>query len=93
MCSHLASGGKEGDLKYRNSNVAEILSRTIFPRGPSLDLPTKILHHEYVFFLPLAFFNKIYNELESSMIYLAPITNKLFLFIVVGWFEQCHRTD
>ena len=48
VCSHLASGGRGGDEKYRNSNAAEILSRTIFPRGPSLDLPRKILDHEYV---------------------------------------------
>ena len=46
VCSHLASGGREGDEKYRNSNVAEIFSRTSFPRGPLLDLPRKILHHE-----------------------------------------------
>ncbi|KAK4484113.1 hypothetical protein RD792_011333 [Penstemon davidsonii] len=46
VCSHLASGGKEGDERYRNSNAAEILSRTIFPKGPSNDLPRKILDHE-----------------------------------------------
>lgn len=48
VCSHLASGGRQGDEKYRNSNVTEILSRTSFPRGPLLDLPQKILDHEYV---------------------------------------------
>ncbi|KAH9745966.1 Type IV inositol polyphosphate 5-phosphatase 9 [Citrus sinensis] len=46
VCSHLASGGKEGDEKYRNSDVAEILSRTSFPRGPLLNLPRNILDHE-----------------------------------------------
>ncbi|GLT54839.1 hypothetical protein SLA2020_280030 [Shorea laevis] len=51
VCCHLASGGREGDEKYRNSNVAEILSRTNFPRGPSLDLPRKILDHDRVIFL------------------------------------------
>ncbi|KAL3830719.1 hypothetical protein ACJIZ3_019521 [Penstemon smallii] len=51
VCSHLASGGKEGDERYRNSNAAEILSRTIFPRGPLLDLPRKILDHDRVIFL------------------------------------------
>ncbi|KAG6650662.1 hypothetical protein CIPAW_06G058700 [Carya illinoinensis] len=51
VCIHLASGGREGDEKYRNSNVAEILSRTSFPRGPSLDLPRKILDHDMVIFL------------------------------------------
>ncbi|XP_062150178.1 type IV inositol polyphosphate 5-phosphatase 9 isoform X2 [Alnus glutinosa] len=51
VCSHLASGGREGDEKYRNSNVAEILSRTSFPKGLSLDLPPKILDHHRVIFL------------------------------------------
>lgn len=50
VCSHLASGGKEGDELHRNSNAMEILSRTSFPRGPSLDLPQNILDHEYVNF-------------------------------------------
>lgn len=48
VCCHLASGGREGDEKYRNSDVAEIFSRTSFPRRPLLDLPRKILDHEYV---------------------------------------------
>ncbi|CAI9096883.1 OLC1v1033126C1 [Oldenlandia corymbosa var. corymbosa] len=51
VCSHLASGGRGGDEKYRNSNAAEILSRTIFPKGPSLDLPRKILDHDRVVWL------------------------------------------
>lgn len=48
VCSHLASGGREGDEKIRNANVAEIFSRTAFPKGSSLELPRKILDHEYV---------------------------------------------
>ncbi|KAA8529880.1 hypothetical protein F0562_034516 [Nyssa sinensis] len=51
VCSHLASGGRQGDEKYRNSNAADILSRTSFPRGPSLDLQRKILDHDLVIFL------------------------------------------
>jgi hypothetical protein len=51
VCCHLASGGREGDEKCRNSNVAEILSRTRFPRSHSLDLPRKILDHEYVIYV------------------------------------------
>ncbi|XP_058108428.1 type IV inositol polyphosphate 5-phosphatase 9-like [Magnolia sinica] len=51
VCSHLASGGKEGDELHRNSDAMEILSRTIFPRGPSLDLPRKILDHDQVIWL------------------------------------------
>ncbi|KAK8655685.1 hypothetical protein V6N13_108257 [Hibiscus sabdariffa] len=51
VCSHLASGGRQGDEKLRNSNVSEIFSRTSFPRGPSLDLPRKILDHDRVIFL------------------------------------------
>ncbi|KAM7250725.1 hypothetical protein ACFE04_022608 [Oxalis oulophora] len=46
VCSHLASGGKEGDQKNRNSNAAGIMSRTRFPSGPSHNLPQKILQHE-----------------------------------------------
>nr|GMD26548.1 type IV inositol polyphosphate 5-phosphatase 9 [Ipomoea batatas] len=46
VCSHLASGGREGDEKFRNSNAAEILSRTTFPKGPSHELPRKIQDHE-----------------------------------------------
>jgi len=46
VCGHLASGGREGDERHRNSNVSEIFSRTSFPKGPLLDLPTKILDHE-----------------------------------------------
>ncbi|TKY69058.1 Type IV inositol polyphosphate 5-phosphatase 9 [Spatholobus suberectus] len=51
VCGHLASGGREGDEKHRNSNVAEIFSRTSFPRGPLLDLPRKILDHDHVMLL------------------------------------------
>ncbi|KAJ8771986.1 hypothetical protein K2173_027163 [Erythroxylum novogranatense] len=51
VCTHLASGGKEGDERYRNANAAEILSRTRFPRGPLRNLPRKILEHEQVIWL------------------------------------------
>ncbi|XP_031261882.1 type IV inositol polyphosphate 5-phosphatase 9-like [Pistacia vera] len=52
VCSHLASGGREGDEKYRNSDVAEILSRTSFPNGGrSLNLPQNILDHDQVILL------------------------------------------
>ncbi|KAK3019633.1 hypothetical protein RJ639_004995, partial [Escallonia herrerae] len=51
VCCHLASGGRKGDEKNRNSNAAEILSRTTFPRGPSFDLPQKILDHDRVVML------------------------------------------
>ncbi|KAK7359514.1 hypothetical protein VNO77_01475 [Canavalia gladiata] len=51
VCTHLASGGREGDEKYRNSNVAEIFSRTSFPRGPLLDLPRTIVDHDHVILL------------------------------------------
>nr|GLL32823.1 type IV inositol polyphosphate 5-phosphatase 9 isoform X2 [Ipomoea trifida] len=49
--NHLASGGREGDEKFRNSNAAEILSRTTFPKGPSHELPRKIQDHDRVIFL------------------------------------------
>ncbi|XP_024988753.1 type IV inositol polyphosphate 5-phosphatase 9 [Cynara cardunculus var. scolymus] len=53
ICGHLASGGREGDERNRNSNASEILSRTTFPTtmGPSLDLPKMILDHDRVVFL------------------------------------------
>ncbi|KAL4586471.1 hypothetical protein LXL04_011107 [Taraxacum kok-saghyz] len=53
VCCHLASGGREGDQKNRNSDAAEILSRTSFPTaiGPSLGLPKKILDHDRVVLL------------------------------------------
>jgi hypothetical protein len=45
-CCHLASGGRDGDEAHRNADATEILSRTTFPRGHSLNLPQKILDHE-----------------------------------------------
>ncbi|XP_068660247.1 type IV inositol polyphosphate 5-phosphatase 9-like [Aristolochia californica] len=51
VCSHMASGGKIGDEIHRNSDAAGILARTSFPRGPSLDLPRKILDHDRVIWL------------------------------------------
>ncbi|KAL8157661.1 type IV inositol polyphosphate 5-phosphatase 9-like [Apium graveolens] len=51
VCSHLASGGRFGDEKIRNSNVADIFSRTSFPICPTLDLPRKILDHDRVIIL------------------------------------------
>ncbi|KAJ8760446.1 hypothetical protein K2173_015113 [Erythroxylum novogranatense] len=48
VCSHLASGGKEGDEKHRNSDVVDILTRTCFSKGHFLDLPRKILDHDRV---------------------------------------------
>ncbi|XP_077230964.1 type IV inositol polyphosphate 5-phosphatase 9-like [Tasmannia lanceolata] len=51
VCCHLASGGKEGDEMHRNSDVEEILSRTSFPRGPSLHFPRKILDHDRIIWL------------------------------------------
>ncbi|KAJ1686829.1 hypothetical protein LUZ63_018219 [Rhynchospora breviuscula] len=51
VCCHLTSGGREGDEVYRNSDAMEILSRTTFPRGHSLNLPQKILNHDRVVLL------------------------------------------
>ncbi|KAL5721944.1 phosphoinositide 5-phosphatase [Ranunculus cassubicifolius] len=51
VCGHLASGGKEGDEKHRNTDATEILTRTSFPHGPFNDLPAKILEHDRVIFL------------------------------------------
>ncbi|KAF0913417.1 hypothetical protein E2562_022204 [Oryza meyeriana var. granulata] len=51
VCCHLASGGRDGDEAHRNSDATEILSRTTFPRGHSLNLPQKILDHDRVILL------------------------------------------
>ncbi|CAL9762805.1 unnamed protein product [Musa acuminata subsp. burmannicoides] len=51
VCCHLASGGRKGDEMNRNSDAVDVLSRTSFPRGPSLDLPHKILDHDRVILL------------------------------------------
>ncbi|RWV85918.1 hypothetical protein GW17_00052239 [Ensete ventricosum] len=46
VCCHLASGGKQGDEMHRNADFMDILSRTCFRSGSSVDLPKKILDHE-----------------------------------------------
>ncbi|XP_019228380.1 PREDICTED: type IV inositol polyphosphate 5-phosphatase 9-like isoform X2 [Nicotiana attenuata] len=48
VCCHLASGGKEGDKRERNSNASQIQSRTRFPSDPFHRLPSKILRHEVI---------------------------------------------
>ncbi|XP_031498293.1 type IV inositol polyphosphate 5-phosphatase 9-like isoform X2 [Nymphaea colorata] len=51
VCCHLASGGKEGDEILRNRGVSQIMLKTKFPAGPSMDLPTSILSHDRVIWL------------------------------------------
>ncbi|KAI3451131.1 hypothetical protein Pfo_007796 [Paulownia fortunei] len=54
VCSHLASGQKEGDELRRNSDVAEILKGTQFPRickNPSRRNPERIVDHDRVIWL------------------------------------------
>jgi hypothetical protein len=50
VCSHLASGEKEGDELRRNADVAEILRSAHFPRAckspASHRIPERILEHE-----------------------------------------------
>lgn len=51
ICSHLASGEKEGDELRRNSDVIEILKNTHFPRRckvPNSRVPERILDHERI---------------------------------------------
>ncbi|URE30894.1 endonuclease exonuclease phosphatase family domain containing protein [Musa troglodytarum] len=51
VCSHLASGEKEGDELKRNSDVAEILKSAQFPRickSPCRRIPERILDHDRV---------------------------------------------
>ncbi|XP_058183481.1 type IV inositol polyphosphate 5-phosphatase 9 [Rhododendron vialii] len=68
VCTHLASGGREGDERHRNSNGAEILSRTGFPRGPSLDLPRKILDHDRIIVLGDLNYRISLPELETRLL-------------------------
>ncbi|KAG9157849.1 hypothetical protein Leryth_000028 [Lithospermum erythrorhizon] len=54
ICTHLASGEKEGDELKRNSDVSEILRRTRFPqkRLPGKPIPPgDIMDHEKIFWL------------------------------------------
>ncbi|KHN10145.1 hypothetical protein GLYMA_15G223200v4 [Glycine max] len=51
ICSHLASGEKEGDELRRNLDVIEILKNTQFPRickTPHSRMPDKILDHDRI---------------------------------------------
>ncbi|KAM7523721.1 hypothetical protein LguiA_013623 [Lonicera macranthoides] len=52
--SHLASGEKEGDELKRNTDVAEILKSTQFPKickNPNGHIPEKILDHDRIIWL------------------------------------------
>ncbi|KAE8037878.1 hypothetical protein FH972_010431 [Carpinus fangiana] len=54
VCSHLASGEKEGDELRRNTDVIEILKNTQFPkrcRSHHSRAPDKILEHDRVIWL------------------------------------------
>ncbi|KAJ9541224.1 hypothetical protein OSB04_027730 [Centaurea solstitialis] len=54
VCSHLASGEKEGDELRRNLDVIEILKSTQFPRicrTPNAKVPDKILDHDRIIWL------------------------------------------
>ncbi|KAJ1258666.1 hypothetical protein BS78_10G093000 [Paspalum vaginatum] len=54
VCSHLASGEKEGDELRRNADVAEILRSVHFPRAckaPTSRVPEKILEHDRMIWL------------------------------------------
>ena len=49
VCSHLASGEKEGDELRRNLDVIEIIKNTQFSRickSPCSRIPEKIMEHE-----------------------------------------------
>ncbi|KAJ4715685.1 Type I inositol polyphosphate 5-phosphatase 5 [Melia azedarach] len=54
VCSHLASGEKDGDELKRNSDVAEILKSTQFPKickDPNPRAPERIIDHDRVIWL------------------------------------------
>ncbi|KAK1306345.1 Type I inositol 1,4,5-trisphosphate 5-phosphatase 2 [Acorus calamus] len=49
VCSHLASGQKEGDHQKRNLNVQDIIQRTHFPSAMGTDHQQAILSHDRIF--------------------------------------------
>ncbi|KAE9602827.1 putative phosphoric monoester hydrolase [Lupinus albus] len=54
VCSHLASGEKEGDELKRNADVSEILKGIQFPRiakNPCQKAPEKIIDHDQIIWL------------------------------------------
>ncbi|KAF2610971.1 hypothetical protein F2Q70_00010784 [Brassica cretica] len=54
VCSHLASGEKEGDEMRRNADVAEILKHTQFPKitkNPNCRAPERIVDYDRVVWL------------------------------------------
>ncbi|KAF8715691.1 hypothetical protein HU200_026633 [Digitaria exilis] len=51
VCCHLAAGEKNGDDLKRNSNVEEILRRTVFNPLHIVGTPTKIHDHERIIWL------------------------------------------
>ncbi|EPS58932.1 hypothetical protein M569_15880, partial [Genlisea aurea] len=49
VCTHLASGGKKGDERQRNTDATHILTRTLFPaESVHHRLPRRILDHDRV---------------------------------------------
>ncbi|CAI9767004.1 unnamed protein product [Fraxinus pennsylvanica] len=54
VCSHLASGEKEGDELRRNADVAEILKGTQFSKickNPNREMPERIIDHDRMIWL------------------------------------------
>ncbi|XP_049345235.1 type IV inositol polyphosphate 5-phosphatase 9-like isoform X2 [Solanum verrucosum] len=76
VCSHLASGGKEGDERQRNADASQILSRTRFSCDSFQYLPRKILQHEviwlgdlnYRIYLPEATTRSLVNDRQWSIL-------------------------
>ncbi|XP_062231989.1 type I inositol polyphosphate 5-phosphatase 1-like [Phragmites australis] len=51
VCCHLTAGEKDGDELKRNSNVEEILQRTVFNPAPIVGMPNRIHDHERIIWL------------------------------------------
>jgi len=51
VCCHLAAGEKDGDDLKRNSNVEEILRRTVFNPVHTVGMPMRIHDHERIIWL------------------------------------------
>ncbi|XP_039800094.1 type I inositol polyphosphate 5-phosphatase 1-like isoform X2 [Panicum virgatum] len=51
VCCHLAAGEKDGDDLKRNSNIEEILRRTVFNPVHTVGMPMRIHDHERIIWL------------------------------------------
>ncbi|CAN1298355.1 Type I inositol polyphosphate 5-phosphatase 10 [Linum perenne] len=81
ICSHLASGEKEGDELRRNLDVIEILKNTQFPRickSPFSNLPERIIQHDRIIWLGDLNYRIALNYSETRKLLIRNDWNALF---------------